>query len=152
MKNRTIYFGITIIIIAASTEIISLSAFFLLGDFYDQRDVVLERLNEKDLETFAREFSDPVFGWDYHGPKVAHDTTCLGSDVTYSFDAMGARLYSGYHPDDWHSTRRSYDTRHAAGRFASGAKRTGYRPRKAAEDFFQVFPYRNLIIFFSKLN
>lgn len=100
MKKRAIYFGILIISSAAIVETISFLAYFILDDFYDQRHVVLDRLNQKDLETFALEHSDPVYGWDSHGPKVAHDTTCVGSTVTYSYDVLGARLYSGYRPKD----------------------------------------------------
>ncbi len=65
-------------------------------DIFDHRRQVLARLNASGLAEFAEKTGDPVLGWDHRGPRLARGVNCVGEEVTYTYDAGGARVYPGY--------------------------------------------------------
>lgn len=65
-------------------------------DFFDHRALVFERLNAADLKDFKAGNADPVSGWAYSGPQISRAKNCIGTEISYSVDAHGARTYAGY--------------------------------------------------------
>ena len=67
-------------------------------DFFDHRSTVLERLNTDDLALFRKKGGDPVLGWRSYGPRIQNEVNCLGENKEYSYNGIGARLYSQFEP------------------------------------------------------
>lgn len=68
-------------------------------DFFDHRQSVIARLNDKDLTNFSATGGDPVLGWHSYGPHVRQEANCLQKLIDYSHDDAGARLHSRFAPE-----------------------------------------------------
>ncbi len=67
-----------------------------IGDLYDHRAGVLDRLDEEAFLSFVERSADPILGWRVTGPSTHQSNDCEGTPRTYTVDSTGARVYEGY--------------------------------------------------------
>lgn len=96
MPQKFIFYLILISLLMAIFEIAGYLTRFIDDDMYDYREKVLAEVDEAGLVETKRGGIDPVLGWRPYGPRVTEDNNCQGTRVEYSFDRLGARVYSGY--------------------------------------------------------
>ncbi len=65
-------------------------------DFFDSRDGVYAQFSDVSLADFKSNGADPITGWRSFGPRVQEEENCLGALVESTYDAVGARIYSGF--------------------------------------------------------
>jgi hypothetical protein len=99
MTRKILFYLIMFGLMLSVLEAFAYVSRYIFDDIYDHRGTVLPKLqddvrNERELGKL-----DPATGWDYRGPLVARDCNCQGTEVTYSFDQNGARVYGGYNGD-----------------------------------------------------
>jgi hypothetical protein len=76
-------------------EAFAFASYYVTDDLYDQREALLERIDRAGFEE-ARPKVDLVLGWGPRAPDESREDNCLGEEIVYSTDAMGARDYPGY--------------------------------------------------------
>jgi hypothetical protein len=98
MAKKLFFYTFMLAFTVAILELCALLVIQLVDrdDFFDHREFVLQRLDEAGLAEWAAHASDPVLGWRSFGPRVQVAEDCWGQQVEYSYDAKGARTYSGY--------------------------------------------------------
>jgi hypothetical protein len=67
-------------------------------DFFDSREGVYVGFTEASFADFTSNGADPVTGWRSFGPRVHEEENCLGELVESTYDAVGARIHSGFDP------------------------------------------------------
>ena len=96
MPRKFIFYLILIGLLMVIFETAGYLTRFIDDDMYDYRKQVLAAVDEAGLAEAARGGMDPVLGWRSYGPRVTDGNNCQGTLVEYTFDRLGARVYSGY--------------------------------------------------------
>ncbi len=98
--KKLLFYLLTTAIMLATLELYAFVITRLVDkeNLFDHRDRVWAGLNEGDLARFSKNAADPVLGWHSHGPSVTAHLNCRGTRFVSSYDAAGARLYSGFDP------------------------------------------------------
>ena len=100
LKNAFFYlimFGLIAVVVEALVLLVNFSKY--PDDLYDNRQEIIDKLNQNDLSNFTANRGDPVIGWNLYGPKVLAMKNCVGVEVKATYNAAGARTYPGYDED-----------------------------------------------------
>lgn len=80
-------------------ELVASATPFLVPDLYDQRHLILQKIEPDSLREFARAHASRVLGWDNPADKVVVARDCLGRKRTYTFGIDRTRIHSRASPD-----------------------------------------------------
>jgi hypothetical protein len=100
--KKAFFYLITLLFIGTVVELFVLVANYAgyLDDFFDHSQIVMSKLNHKDLYSFlVNQDGDPILGWNLRGPQVYRMKNCAGIEVELSYDKYGARTYPYYDSD-----------------------------------------------------
>lgn len=99
MWKRAAYYGLLVLILLASAEILSFGLVQMRPDLFDHRDEILRKLRPEDFQRYKDTRASNVLGWD--NPAGAQRlANCLGEQITYSYDAARVRRHGKRSPDD----------------------------------------------------
>jgi len=100
VSRKLFFYFVILVLTLVVLEVFAFALQFVVDreDFFDHRHTVLEHLNNDDLALFRKEGGDPVLGWRNYGPRIQNEVNCLGEKKEYSYNVIGARLYSQFEP------------------------------------------------------
>ena len=99
MWKRAAFYGLLVLIPLVCAEVGSFVVVQTRPDLFDHRDEILRKFRSEDFQRYKTTVASNVLGWD-NPAGVQRLASCLGEQVSYSYDAARVRRHGNRSPQD----------------------------------------------------